>query len=189
MADGAAAPPAAVFLDRDGVLNRAVERDGKPYAPTTADELIVIDGAAAACERLRAAGYRLVVVTNQPEVARGTLDPGQLEVMHDRLRAETGVDEVRVCPHDDRDGCACRKPRPGMLLTATSDLGLDLTRSWMVGDRWRDVAAGQAAGVRCVFVDNGWDEQRPTGEFAEVADVAAAADHILATGSHLESRP
>ncbi len=169
----------AVFLDRDGVLNRAVERDGKPYAPSRPEDLHLIDGVVEACARLRDAGYVLVVVTNQPEVARGTLDPVDLERMHDSLVATLGLDRVEVCPHDDADDCDCRKPRPGMVLRAAEELGIDLGHSVLVGDRWRDVACAHAAGIPAVFVDHGWAEQRPEEPYTAVADLAAGADVIL----------
>ena len=170
----------AVFLDRDGVLNRPLQRDGKPYAPSRAEDLELLDGVVEACAALREAGFALVVVTNQPEVARGTLDPAELDVMHDSLRARLGLAQVRVCPHDDADGCHCRKPKPGMVVDAAAELDLDAAASYLVGDRWRDVDAAHAAGCTAVFVDAwGWDERSPTPPYHAVGSLGAAVDLIV----------
>jgi len=168
----------AVFLDRDGVINRAIVRDGKPYAPDTIDELEVLAGVPDALSKLREAGFRLIVVTNQPDVARGLQTRETVEAMHARLTAELAVDEVVACYHDG-DACDCRKPKPGALLDAARRHGLELDRSFMVGDRWRDIEAGQRAGCRCLFVDHGYREQQPAGPFVRVASLAAAAEWIL----------
>jgi transaldolase len=167
----------AVFLDRDGVLNHAVVREGKPYPPRDAAELRVVDGAAAALQRLREAGYRLIVVTNQPDVARGTTPRSTVDAINAKLAAALPIDEFVVC---DEDGDApCRKPNPGMLLDAARRHGLDLRRSFMVGDRWRDIAAGQRAGCISLFIDHHYAERQPDGPFVRVASIAAAADWIL----------
>jgi len=151
----------AVFLDRDGVLNRAIVREGKPYPPKSSDELELIPGAAAELERLKAAGFLLIVVTNQPDVARGKQEVGAVEAMHARLARELPIDDVFVCFHDDADACDCRKPAPGLIEQATRRYGLDLGRSFLIGDRWRDVAAGRRAGVRTAFIDYQYREPRP----------------------------
>ena len=168
----------AVFLDRDGVINRAVMRDGKPHPPETADALEVLAGVLDALSKLRRAGFRLIIVTNQPDVARGTQTREVVEAMHARLAAELPVDEVLACYHDG-DSCDCRKPKPGALLDAARRHGLELDRSFMVGDRWRDIEAGQRAGCRCLFVDNGYGEQQPAAPFVRVPSLAAAAEWIL----------
>lgn len=172
----------AVFLDRDGVLNRAVVRDGRPYPPREPAELEVLPGVEDACARLRAAGFDLVVVTNQPDVARGTLAADAVERLNRHLQQAVAVDEIIVCPHDDADDCACRKPRPGMLLAAAERRGLNLSRCYMVGDRWRDVEAGRRAGCRTIFVDHGYDERSPDASDAIVAGLREAANWILEEG-------
>jgi D-glycero-D-manno-heptose 1,7-bisphosphate phosphatase len=168
----------AVFLDRDGVLNRAVVRDGKPYPPESLAAFEVLDGVAGALLKLRDAGYRLIVVTNQPDVARGSQSRETIEAMNARLAAELPVDEVVVCYHDG-DACECRKPKPGALIDAARRHDVELARSFMVGDRWRDIEAGQRAGVRCLFVDRGYREQQPVAPFVRVESLAAAAEWIL----------
>ena len=168
----------AVFLDRDGVINRAVVRDGKPYPPASIDELEVLDGVASALVKLRDAGYRLIVVTNQPDVARGTQTVAEVEAMHDRLRDELALDEIIACYHDG-DACDCRKPKPGALLDAARRHGIDLGRSFMIGDRWRDVAAGQRAGCTALFIDYQYAERRPDEPYVRVASLAEAAEWIL----------
>jgi D-glycero-D-manno-heptose 1,7-bisphosphate phosphatase len=170
----------AVFLDRDGVLNAAVVRDGVPRPPGDLDELEVLPGVEEACMRLRTAGFELVVVTNQPDVARGTQTMEAVRRINNALLVTLALDEIIVCPHDDADGCACRKPKPGMLVDAAQRRGIDLAASFMVGDRWRDVEAGRGVGCRTVFVDRGYDE-RSVQPDVSVSDLGEAAVWILET--------
>lgn len=170
----------AVFLDRDGVLNDAIVRDGKPYPPSF-EELRIADGAAEALQRLREAGYRLIVVTNQPDIARGTLSRAEVDAIHAKLAAAMPIDEFLVCEHDG-DSCDCRKPKPGALLECAARQGIDLTRSFLIGDRWRDVEAAQRAGCTALFLDRGYDEKQPSEPFVRVASITEAADWILSKG-------
>ena len=152
---------AALFLDRDGVVCRALVQGGKPYPPRSLQEFDILPGVEKALQTAGSLGLVRIVVTNQPDVARGTLAREVVETIHDRLRAELEIDDVMVCWHDDADGCACRKPKPGMLLEGAGRHGLDLTKSFMVGDRWRDVEAGVRAGCQTIWIDCGYDEQSP----------------------------
>jgi D-glycero-D-manno-heptose 1,7-bisphosphate phosphatase len=172
----------AVFLDRDGVINRAVVRDGKPHPPSRQEDLEVLPGVPEALAALKGAGYLLLVVTNQPDVARGAQPREVVDAMHRDLLRRLPLDEVLCCFHDDADACACRKPRPGLLLQAARDRGIDLAASYMVGDRWRDTEAGQAAGCSTLFIDHGYQERRPDRFDARVASLAEAAAWILAGG-------
>lgn len=151
----------AVFLDRDGVLNVAILYDGRPHPPASLAELRVAAGAPQALARLKAAGFLLIVVTNQPDVARGTQSRAAVEEMNRALSRELPVDEWVVCWHDGSEGCECRKPKPGMVLEAAARHGIDLARSFLIGDRWRDIECGQAAGVRTVWIDRGYRERGP----------------------------
>ena len=170
--------PPAVFLDRDGVLNAAIVRDGKPYPPASVDELQIAPDAARALARLKAAGYRLVVVTNQPDVARGAQNADTVEAIHRVLAQALPIDEFRVCYHDDADRCECRKPAPGLLLRAPAH---DLARSVIVGDRWRDIEAGRRAGVRAaVLIDRRYREALRGEPDARVSSLTEAVDWILA---------
>jgi D-glycero-D-manno-heptose 1,7-bisphosphate phosphatase len=150
----------AVFLDRDGVINRALERDGKPHPPASAEEFEILPGVAAACRMLKQAGYLLVVVTNQPDVGRGTLRREVVEELNGRMCQALPIDRVEVCYHAGagQTACECRKPKPGMLRQAAQALGIDLAQSWMVGDRWRDIDCGHAAGCRTILIDYGYTE-------------------------------
>lgn len=171
----------AVFLDRDGVLIRALVRNGKAYAPVTPDEMEIDANAPAVLARLKAAGFLLVLITNQPDVARGITRREDVETMHATLRAALPLDACFVCYHDNGDACECRKPKPGMLLEAARAHAIDLAQSFMVGDRWRDVDAGAAAGCRTVWIDQGYHEQPPAHvPGARVANLAEAAAWILA---------
>jgi D-glycero-D-manno-heptose 1,7-bisphosphate phosphatase len=168
----------AVFLDRDGVINRGVVRDGKPYAPTTLDDFELLPGAAEAMKALRQAGWLVIVATNQPDVATGKQSPETVNAMHQQLRDAGLVDDIKVCYHVDADNCPCRKPKPGLLLEAARQWGIDLAASWMVGDRWRDIEAGQAAGCRTLFIDYGYAEKQPERPDGRVASLAEAQQLI-----------
>jgi transaldolase len=172
----------AVFLDRDGVLNRALLRAGRPVPPSSVAELEITPGAREALAELRADGFLLIVVTNQPDVARGRQTRETVELINARLKEQLPLDEIRVCYHDDGDGCACRKPLPGMLREAAAEHGISLEQSFMVGDRWRDIEAGERAGTRTVFIDNHYKERRPAGAHVEVPTLADAARWILTQG-------
>jgi D-glycero-D-manno-heptose 1,7-bisphosphate phosphatase len=150
----------AVFLDRDGVINRALERGGKPYPPAGLGEFEILPGVPEACAQLKQAGYLLVVATNQPDVGRGTLRQEVVEAIHARMTQLLPIDRVEVCYHPGapQSDCDCRKPKPGMLRRAAHALDIDLAQSWMVGDRWRDVDCGHAAGCRTIFIDYGYAE-------------------------------
>ena len=169
----------AVFLDRDGVINRAIVRDGKPYPPASAALVEVLPGVAGALQRLKAAGYLLIVVTNQPDVARGVRSRAEVEAIHARLASMLPIDEFRACYHDDQDGCACRKPKPGMIIDAARAHRLDVGASVMVGDRWRDIEAGRLAGCATVFIDCGYAEPAPDSPDVVVTSLEEAADWIL----------
>jgi D-glycero-D-manno-heptose 1,7-bisphosphate phosphatase len=168
----------AVFLDRDGVLTEAFVRNGVPAPPRTMAEFRVLPGVPEACTALHQAGFVLVVVTNQPDIARGTQTRAEVDRMHERLRSLLPLTDVVVCPHDDADTCQCRKPQPGMLIAAAERLGLDLARSVSVGDRWRDVEAARRAGVTAIHVDRQYDEPAPVGAQITVADLPEAAAWI-----------
>ena len=169
----------AAFLDRDGVLNDVHLVYGVPHPPSSPSELELLPLVIEACQTLHAAGIRLVVVTNQPDIARGTTTRAAVDEINDELRRVLPLTDVVVCPHDDTDGCGCRKPRPGMILDAAAKHGIALGRSVMVGDRWRDIAAGRAAGVANVFVDHNYDERRPIGHDLTVRGLHEATSFIL----------
>lgn len=173
---GGGAP--AVFLDRDGVLNAVVWRDGRPGSPRTLDELVLEAGAAAAVERLRAGGYLVFVVTNQPDVARGLLTEAALAELMSRVGAEVPLDDWRICIHDDVDGCECRKPKPGMVRELARVWGVDLAASYLVGDSWRDMEAGRAAGCRTILLRRDYNSDATGGQ--EVGTLDGAVDIILA---------
>ena len=171
----------AVFLDRDGVLNQAIVCNGKPGVPATLREFVIFPDAPARLEELRQRGFMLVVVTNQPDVARGRQSRENIEEMHTVLRKALPIDDILACFHDDADDCACRKPRPGLLLEAQRKHGIDLSRSFLIGDRWKDIDAGNSAGCRTVLIDYGYDEPSPvTSPSARVDSLTGAVQWIQA---------
>ena len=147
----------AVFLDRDGVINEAMVREGKPYPPANSAELKLLPGVVEACRLLKAEGFHLVVVTNQPDVGRGTMEQKLVEEIHRKISETLPIDRIEVC-YDCEDSSEYRKPNPGMLKSAAAALDVDLAESFMVGDRWRDVDCGHAAGCCTIFIDHGYSE-------------------------------
>lgn len=170
----------AVFLDRDGVLNESfVGADGVPRPPAGLAEFVLVEGAAEACRRLGGFGFLRIVVTNQPDVARGAQTREAVEAIHQRLREGVQVDDIRVCYHDDIDLCDCRKPAPGLLMSAAEDWGIDLTASFMIGDRWRDVEAGQRAGCTTILVRTRHAQPLTVEPTVRVDSLAGAVEWVL----------
>jgi D-glycero-D-manno-heptose 1,7-bisphosphate phosphatase len=169
----------AVFLDRDGVINRATVREGKPYPPADLATLEILPGVADAMHLLHKAGWLLIVVTNQPDVSRGITPRADVESINAHLQNCLPINDFRTCYHDSGDGCDCRKPLPGALLAAADAHGIELPSSYMVGDRWRDIEAGERAGCKTIFIDYGYDEKQPEKFNHRVRSLAEAADIIL----------
>lgn len=144
----------AIFLDRDGVINQPRIEGDKTFSPRCFQDFQIISGVKESIEIFKKMGFLVIVVTNQPDIARAKLDPQELERMHQHLLQELSVDEVMVCPHDDKDECDCRKPKPGMLLSAAQKWSIDLKNSVLVGDRNKDIFAGQSAGCKTILITN-----------------------------------
>ena len=169
-----------MFLDRDGVLNRAIVRNGRPYPPASLSDLEILPGVAQALARLRQKGLLTLVVTNQPDVATGKTTQAAVDQIHDCLRETLALDAIYACTCVEGPGCDCYKPRPGMLLRAAVEWGVDCSKSFMIGDRWRDVGAGKAAGCRTIFIDYNYAERRPDAPDFVARDLAEAVDILLA---------
>jgi histidinol-phosphate phosphatase family protein len=170
-----------VFLDRDGVINKVVMRQGKPASPRTLAEFVWEDDALSALARLKKAGFTIIVVTNQPDIARGTMAAAELAAMTQAIYAQTEVDAVYVCPHDDQHNCQCRKPRPGMLQLAARSWGVDGAGAFFIGDSWKDMAAGAAAGCRTILLDRPYN-QGVAGDY-RVPGLSQAVEFILRTST------
>ena len=168
----------AVFLDRDGVLNKNFVRDGVPYPPQSLSEFEILPNVPEALQQLKDAGFLLVVVTNQPDVARGTQAISVIHEIHEALRREINVDDIYMCIHDG-DGCVCRKPKPGMLLSAAKAHDINLKNSFMVGDRWKDIVAGSSAGCKTVLVGSIDEGKMPTAPDAVFTDLFASINWII----------
>ena len=176
----------AIFLDRDGVINQAMIREGKPYPPRSLDELVVESNVKPALNRLKQLGYLLIGITNQPDVARGQTSRQQVEAIHNFLLKTLPLDEICVCYHDNKDGCHCRKPLPGLILEAAKKWQIRLADSYMIGDRWRDIEAGQAAGCQTIWIDAGYHERAPAqpptfrvNSFAESMKIFGENDDVI----------
>jgi D-glycero-D-manno-heptose 1,7-bisphosphate phosphatase len=168
----------AVFLDRDGVLVETIIRDDRAFAPLSLKEFRLTEDASAQVARLRGVGLLPIVFTNQPDVGQGRLLPGTLEEMHALLREAVPVEDIFVCIHDSGAGCECRKPRPGMLQAAAVKWGVDLRRSFVVGDRWQDIHAGRAVGCYTVLIERPYSGD--VAPDARATDLAGAVQAVLA---------
>lgn len=169
----------AVFLDRDGVLIRTNVCDGVPHPPSNLEEMEILPGVPEALERLAAAKYRLIVVTNQPDVARGTQQRSEVERINAALQSALPIEATYVCYHDTSDQCACRKPAPGLLLWAAEEQEIDLPSSFMIGDRWGDVVAGERAGCRTLLIQRPYSQAERCMPGAFVADLLDGSERIL----------
>jgi len=171
--------PRAVFLDRDGVINRSKVRGGKPYAPRHLDDFRLLPGVSKSVDALKRAGFLVVVVTNQPDIGNGLVEASIVEAMHARLRSRVAVDDIRICPHRQDAGCSCRKPKPGMLLAAARQWNIDLKISYMVGDRASDIVAGKAAGCYTLLINRHYSEPLLNAPERTVRSLPAAVRFIL----------
>ena len=164
----------AVFLDRDGVINRAPVRKGRPFSPADMTEFFWVEPIKEATLELKSLGYLLFCVTNQPDVGRGLQSREVVESFHAAIMTELPIEKIFACFHDDSDQCNCRKPRPGLLFDAQKEYGLNLSTSWLVGDRWKDIDAGTAAGCNTVFLEYGYDEKlrsKPDYTISQLAEL------------------
>lgn len=171
----------AVFLDRDGVINKAIVQNGKPYPPANIEDFVFTSGTFEAIQALRKSGYLVIVVTNQPDVAKGVQSKEAVEAIHSMITQQLQVDDIKVCYHLDEDNCRCRKPKPGMILDTAKEYTIDLTRSYMIGDRWRDIEAGKAAGCRTILIkpEVAYNETQAQGMDAAFCSLCEAATFIL----------
>jgi D-glycero-D-manno-heptose 1,7-bisphosphate phosphatase len=170
----------AVFLDRDGVLNEVTAgADGIPRPPANVEAMRICPDAVGACRALREAGYLLIMVTNQPDVSRGTQQRDVVDAINSALRERLGLDDVMCCFHDDADECSCRKPKAGLLLEAAERWAIDLPASFLVGDRWKDVVAGAEAGCQTALVSRPYSVHERAAPDFTAASLGEAADWIL----------
>lgn len=170
----------AIFLDRDGVLNEAPIKDGKPLSPMKVADVVVPPDVPGALERLRRDGFLLIMVTNQPNIVRGVQSRDTVYAINRHLQELLHLDAVEICEHDDADKCHCRKPKPGLLLRAAARDGIDLAASYMIGDRWRDIEAGRGAGCKTILIGDGYGERLPSPPDGIFKTLDQAADWILA---------
>jgi D-glycero-D-manno-heptose 1,7-bisphosphate phosphatase len=175
----------AVFLDRDGVLNRSILVNGIPKPPFSTSDIQILDGAIEAIQILKEHDFIPVVITNQPDVARGITTKSQVEEINTFIGNAVNIEYFYICFHEDRDLCECRKPAPGLILRAAQELNLDTERSFVVGDRWRDISAGNAAGCQTFFIDYSYPEQSPKKPFTRVSSLLDAVK-IIKGGSNAD---
>ena len=169
----------AVFLDRDGVINRAIVRDGRPFPPPSLNKLEILPDVMESLRLLKENGFLLIVVTNQPDVGRGTQTKETIEEMHSFLLQHLSLNDIYVCWHGQDGECDCRKPLPGMLFKASLDWQIVLEKSFLIGDRWRDVDMGNAVGCKTVFLDHHYDEPLHSEPDYKTTSIKYAVEWIL----------
>ena len=169
----------AVFLDRDGVINKSILIDGVPTPPKNVFEVEILEGVIQAINLLESYKFVPIVITNQPDVARGTFSQVQVEEINTYIGFKTNLKYFYTCFHDDSDNCECRKPKPGLIHIAASELEIDIPSSFLVGDRWRDIAAAQAAGCDAFFIDHSYQEASPELPFKRVESLLQAVHTII----------
>ena len=165
----------AVFIDRDGVINRALVHEGRPFSPRSINDLVILDGVREAVSLLHEHGFITAVITNQPDITQGHTTLEFVLELHKAISKETGLQNFYICNHDDQNQCECRKPNIGLIREATQDLDIDVAKSFIVGDRWKDIEAGQSAGCKCFFIDNNYAEKRPVPPYRTVESLLEAA--------------
>ena len=173
----------AVFLDRDGVLNRSILVEGNPKPPKSIKDIEILQGVVEAIQILKSFKFIPVVVTNQPDVARGLISQGEVAAMNKYIGEAISVKHFYTCFHDDADMCKCRKPLPGLILQAAFELDLNVDQSCLVGDRWRDIQAGQTAGCQNYFIDHSYSELQPNYPYTRVSSLLEAVK-LLTEGGH-----
>lgn len=182
----------AVFLDRDGVINIPIFKNGRSYAPLSMDNIHFFPGVSKAIERLKAAGYFIAVVTNQPDVGHGKISLKEAEAINEYIRSQFNIHALKACYHKQTDDCSCRKPKPGMIEQLIQEHNLSRDTSFMVGDRLSDIKAGTAAKLSAIFIDLGYDESvepKPSDIYPRVNSLLEATDIILSSShTHLSDR-
>jgi D-glycero-D-manno-heptose 1,7-bisphosphate phosphatase len=167
----------AVFFDRDGVINEVIVRDGKPFSPRKFDDFKLVMGIGDVLIQLKRKGCLNIIITNQPDIARGLIGWEELDKMHNFIRERLPIDDIFVCPHDDKDKCECRKPKPGMFFEVAQKWGIDLNASFMIGDSWKDIEAGKAAGCKNIIIDAEYNRTIETN--FRIYDIRSALGVIL----------
>jgi len=153
----------AIFLDRDGVINEVVIENSKPASPRKLEEFRLILDIEKPLQHFRESGFLNIVITNQPDVARGLLSLEVLEKMNRHIKESLPIDDILFCPHDDNDMCLCRKPNPGLIISAAKTWGIDLSKSYFIGDTWRDMEAGKKVGCKTVLLNKSYNNDTHSG--------------------------
>jgi D-glycero-D-manno-heptose 1,7-bisphosphate phosphatase len=173
----------AFFIDRDGVINKSQILNGVSKPPMDLDSLQLLDGVEQAIGILKGTGIVPVVITNQPDVERGTQTREAVDQINKKIEVLTGITNFYVCYHNDASNCECRKPKIGMIIRASADLGIDVKRSFLIGDRWKDITAGQRAGVReSFFIDYAYSEKKPSQPYTLVKSLLEASVRVTSEG-------
>ncbi len=168
----------AIFLDRDGVLNRAIIKNYKPFSPMKYDDFYIFKYNYLTLKKLKRNGFFLIVVTNQPEIARGNLKITELNKMHNSLLKNLGIDKIYYCPHDNRDNCICRKPNIGLIEKGINEFKIDIRKSFLIGDRKSDIEAGNKLKLKCFYIDRNYKEEKPNTYYKKIKNLNEILNYI-----------
>jgi D-glycero-D-manno-heptose 1,7-bisphosphate phosphatase len=169
----------AVFLDRDGVINRGFIVDGKSYAPRKIEDFKLLPFVIQSVEKLINNGFLVIVITNQPDIANGLLDIETLNLMHEKLITKLKLTDIYFCPHSKNENCECRKPKPGMIYSAVKKYKINISNSFLVGDRASDIEAANAIRCRSIFINRNYKEPKPFTQEKTVNSLKSATNYIL----------
>ena len=172
----------AFFFDRDGILNKSLIINRKPYSPKFPSELVLNYQLVKFINKLKKEGYLIIVVSNQPDIKSGKLTKFSLKIMNSIIKKYFNVDDIYICPHGKNDDCECRKPKPGMLLEASKKWNIELKKSFLIGDRWKDIAAGSIMNCTTIFIDYNYNEPKPKNcsyKFLSISEMIKSIERII----------
>tara|TARA_Y100000741_G_scaffold362569_1_gene348606 strand:+ start:242 stop:787 length:546 start_codon:yes stop_codon:yes gene_type:complete len=167
-----------VFLDRDGVINKPYIKNGKSFAPTKFNEFSIYPEAKESVRILHSLDFKVIVITNQPDIARGLILDSDISKMNSKMFNDLNIDDIFICPHSEEDNCNCRKPKPGMILEAKKKYKIDLNSSFLIGDRFTDIQAAKNTGCKSIFIDRNYNEKKPIFQEANVKNILSAVNFI-----------
>tara|TARA_Y100000996_G_C22342075_1_gene569100 strand:+ start:206 stop:739 length:534 start_codon:yes stop_codon:yes gene_type:complete len=151
----------AFFFDRDGILNKVILKKNKPYSPRYPKQVVKNYEILKLIKLLKKKKFKKIIITNQPDIKTGKLTKHSLRTINNDIKLFFSIDDIFVCTHNKFDKCHCRKPKIGMIKLAEKKWNLDLKKSYLIGDRWKDIDAGNKAGCKTIYIDYNYDEKKP----------------------------
>ena len=170
----------ALFLDRDGIINRSFKnKKGKPKAPTLFKDFIFLPFLKNYLNEIKKLNFNIIIITNQPDISYGVLKEAELYKMHSKIYSSLPVTNIYVCKHSKEDNCKCRKPKTGLFRQALKKYNLNLKNSYAIGDRWSDIVASYKCGIKSIYVDRNYNEPKPTKQIFTTKSTKKALEYII----------